>query len=51
MTMWNLFWTITAALVIKDTIFRIIEDVSWYFHKKKHGSILDSIMYDEENKN
>ena len=50
MTIWNLFLAVTLALVVNDIIKRIISEVSWYFHKKKHGSIIDRLnLYKEDD--
>ena len=48
MTTWNVFIAVASALVVRDVIARIISEVSYYFHVKKHGSILDQLAWDED---
>jgi hypothetical protein len=48
MTTWNVFIAVAGALVVRDVIARIINEVSYYLHVKKHGSILDRLDWDED---
>jgi hypothetical protein len=48
MTTWNVFIAVASALVVRDVIARIISEVSYYLHVKKHGSILDRLDWDED---
>ena len=42
-----MFLAVSAALLINSAVTRAIGEISWHLHKRKHGSILDSIIWDE----
>ena len=42
-----MFLAVSAALLINSGVTRAISEISWHLHKRKHGSILDSIIWDE----
>lgn len=41
MTTWNIFIAVAGALVTRDIVARIIGEISYYLHRKKHGSLVD----------
>ena len=47
MTILDMFLAVSAALLINSGVTRAIGEISWHLHKRKHGSILDSIIWDE----
>ena len=47
MTIVDMFLAVSAALLINSAVTRTISEISWHLHKRKHGSILDSIVWDE----
>jgi len=48
MTILDMFLAVAAALVLQDIISRIISEISYHIHIKKHNSILDRLKLDEE---
>jgi len=48
MTILDMFFAVSAALLINSLVTRTISEISWHLHKRKHGSILDSIIWDED---
>lgn len=48
MTILDMFLAVAAALVLQDIISRIISEIFYRIHVKKHGSILDRLKLDEE---
>jgi hypothetical protein len=47
MTILDMFFAVSAALLINSAVTRAISEILWYLHKRKHGSILNSIIWDE----
>ena len=47
MTILDMFLAVSAALLINSGVTRAFGEISWYLHKRKHGSFLDSIDWDE----
>lgn len=45
-----MFLAVSAALLINSGVTRAIGEISWYLHKRKHGSFLDSIEWAPEAK-
>lgn len=43
MTTLNLFAAVLSALLVNNAIEKIIAEVSWRIHKKKHGSLFDKL--------
>ena len=48
MTTWNIFVAVGGALVARDIIARIIGEIGYRIHVKKHGSILDRLGLAED---
>jgi hypothetical protein len=43
MTTWHLFAAVLSALLVNEAVQKIIAEVSWRIHEKKHGSIWDRL--------
>jgi len=50
MTIVDMFLAVSAALLINSGVTRAVGEISWYLHKRKHGSFLDSIEWAPEAK-
>lgn len=42
-----MFLAVSAALLVNSLVTRAIGELSWHLHKRKHGSIIDNIIWDE----
>ena len=43
MTTGHLFAAVLSALLVNEAVQKIIAEVSWRIHKKKHGSLWDKL--------
>lgn len=44
MTTWNIFLALTSALIVRDIVARIIDEISYRTHVKRHGSMLNHCL-------